>query len=239
MLGLLYLRIGESYRAFDYFSNALSYDPKNVKTLIGAGSIIQEHKEVDVALLKYRVAITQTPNSAHLWNNIAMCFLTKQKYIAAVACLKRALYLAPFEWRISYNLGLVHIRLEQYASAFHFLSSAINLKPDDAGCYMLLGITLEKLDDFENSCAAFEKALELEKDPTCYLNYAIVLVNHNQSIEKAKSLYNAYLAAVQKDNEQDPDVIVPFLSLTCRTNFVVGTTGCIGQTTACWLMSHT
>ena len=56
---------------------------------------------------QYRVAAVQTPNSAHLWNNIGMCFFGKQRYIAAIACLKKALYLDPFEWIISYNLGLV------------------------------------------------------------------------------------------------------------------------------------
>lgn len=53
-----------------------------------------------------------------------------QRYIAAIACLKRALYLGPFEWLISYNLGLAHLHTGQAASAFHYFSSAINLKPD-------------------------------------------------------------------------------------------------------------
>lgn len=33
---------------------------------------------MDVALIKYRVAAVQTPNSAQLWNNIGMCFFGKQ-----------------------------------------------------------------------------------------------------------------------------------------------------------------
>ena len=96
---------------------------------------------------QYRVAAVATPNSAHLWNNIGMCFFGKQRYVAAIACLKKALYLDPFEWIISYNLGLarpplppararltrllsadvaslqVHLATGQTASAFHFLSS--------------------------------------------------------------------------------------------------------------------
>jgi Tfp pilus assembly protein PilF len=60
---------------------------------------------MDVALVKYRVAAVQTPNSAQLWNNIGMCFFGKGKNVAAVACLKRAVYFTPFEWIISYNLG--------------------------------------------------------------------------------------------------------------------------------------
>ena len=70
--------------------NSLTYDPKNAKTILAAGSIIQDNQDMDVALVKYRVAATQTPNSSQLWNNIGMCFFGKGKYVAAVACLKRA-----------------------------------------------------------------------------------------------------------------------------------------------------
>lgn len=64
--------------------------------------------------------------------------LPAQRYIAAIACLKKALYLGPFEWIISYNLGLVHLHTGQYASAFHYFSASINLKPDFAHSYMYL-----------------------------------------------------------------------------------------------------
>lgn len=43
---------------------------------------------------------------------------------------------------------------------------------------MYLGITLNRLNDFESACQAFEKALEIEgNDCTIYMNYAIVLYN--------------------------------------------------------------
>jgi hypothetical protein len=47
--------------------NSLTHDPKNAKTILAAGSIIQDHSDMDVALIKYRVAAVQTPNSAQLW----------------------------------------------------------------------------------------------------------------------------------------------------------------------------
>ena len=92
-------------------------------------------------LYRYRVAAVQTPNSAQLWNNIGMCFFGKQRFVAAIACLKRALFLDPFEWIISYNLGLVHLNTGQYASAFHYFSTSINLKPDFPSSYMYDTIT--------------------------------------------------------------------------------------------------
>ena len=36
-----------------------------------------------------------------------MCFFGKKKYVAAISCLKRAYYFAPFEWRTGYNLGII------------------------------------------------------------------------------------------------------------------------------------
>ena len=100
-MGLLHLRMGENYKAFDFLGNSLTHDPKNPKTILAAGSVIQDHSDMDVALVKYRVAAVQTPNSAQLWNNIGMCFFGKQKYVAAIACLKRALH----EWQRSHCLS--------------------------------------------------------------------------------------------------------------------------------------
>lgn len=59
-------------------------------------------------------------------------------FLQAISCLKRANYLAPFDWKILYNLGLVHLTMQQYASAFHFLSAAINFQPKMGELYMLL-----------------------------------------------------------------------------------------------------
>lgn len=88
-----------------------------------------------------------------------MCFYGKKKYVAAVSCLKRAAYLSQLDYKIQYNLALVHLALgqvqrfthllrilhasringAQYASAFHFISSAINLQPHSAALFNTLG----------------------------------------------------------------------------------------------------
>lgn len=209
-VGLLYLRLGQNYRAFDFLGNSLTHDPKNPKSILAAGSIIQDHNDMDVALIKYRIAAVATPNSAQLWNNIGMCFLGKQRYVAAIACLKRALYLDPFEWIISYNLGLVHLNTDQYASAFHYLSASINLKPDFPSSYMYLGITLSRLDDFENACSAYEKAIRMESDHLFELNYSITLFNHNE-LDQAKAHFREFKQLWNELEEEvknaDPDVM--------------------------------
>jgi Bardet-Biedl syndrome 4 protein len=176
-VGLLYLRTGENFKAFDYLGNAMTVDARNPKTILAAGSIMQDHSDFDVALTKYRVAAVLTPNSAQLWNNIGMCFFGKKNFIAAISCLRRALYLAPFEWIMAYNLGIVFLHTEQYASAFHYLSAAVNLKPDFGSSYVYLAVALSRLDDIDNACSAYEKAISMEIDHVFELNYAITLYN--------------------------------------------------------------
>jgi len=209
-VGLIYLRLGENYKAFDFLGNSLTHDPRNPKTILAAGSIIQDHQDMDVALVKYRVAAVQTPNSAQLWNNIGMCFFGKQRYVAAIACLKRALYLDPFEWIISYNLGLVHLNTGQYASAFHYFSTSINLKPDFPSSYMYLAITLNHLDDFDNACQAYEKAIEMEEDHLFRLNYAITLFNHGDAARAAehfRAFTELYAKLDDEAKNADPEVV--------------------------------
>lgn len=209
-LGLLYLRLGDSPKAFQYLGNALTLDPVNSKALLATGSIIQDRSDHDAALLKYRIVAVHNPNSAPLWNNIGMCFFGKSKYIAAIVCLKKALYLDPFEWITAFNLGIVHLATEQFVSAFHYFNSAITLNPFYATSYMYLGVTLSNLEDYDNAMIAYEKAVSLEEDFLIYLNYAITLHtcgNREKAIEmylKCNTLFNNLGSKV---NDLDSEII--------------------------------
>ncbi|XP_038602328.1 Bardet-Biedl syndrome 4 protein isoform X2 [Tachyglossus aculeatus] len=177
-LGLLYLQLGAYQKAFEHLGNALTYDPTNYKAILAAGSMMQTHGDFDVALTKYRVVANTVPESPPLWNNIGMCFFGKKKFVAAISCLKRANYLAPFDWKILYNLGLVHLTMQQYASAFHFLSAAVNLQPKMGELYMLLAVALTNLEDTENAKRSYEQAVTLDQsNPLVNLNYAVHLYN--------------------------------------------------------------
>jgi Bardet-Biedl syndrome 4 protein len=48
-VGLLYLKLGNNAKAFEYLGNSLTYDPKNAKTILAAGSIIQDNQDMDVS----------------------------------------------------------------------------------------------------------------------------------------------------------------------------------------------
>ena len=208
-LGLLYLRLSENLKSFQYLGNALTLDPINTKALLATGSIIQDRSDHDAALLKYRIIAVYNPNSAQLWNNIAMCFFGKGKNVATIACLKKAQYLDPFEWIIAYNLGIAHLSTSQYASSFHYFNAAISLNPFFASSYMYLALALSYLGDIDNACLAYEKAIGLEEDFLIYLNYAITLQNFSKKV-KAKEMFLKFKVLFEKldsvARELDPDI---------------------------------
>ena len=47
------------------------------------------------------------------WQVFIVIFL-----LQAISCLKRATYMAPFEWKILYNLGIIHLTMQQYPYKF-------------------------------------------------------------------------------------------------------------------------
>ena len=72
---------------------------------------------------------------------------------------------------------------------------------------MYLGITLDKLNDFEAACQAFEKALELQpNDCSIFLNYAIVIHNRGYT-SLAKTLFmkseEIFLKMDDEDKEEE------------------------------------
>uniref|UniRef100_A0A8C1A599 Bardet-Biedl syndrome 4 n=1 Tax=Cyprinus carpio carpio TaxID=630221 RepID=A0A8C1A599_CYPCA len=144
-LGLLYMQLGKHQKAFEHLGNSLTYHPNNFKAILAAVVMMHTHRDYDVAMNKYRVAAHSVPESPPLWHNIGMCFFGKKKYVSVSSRL-RALskYLSPFDWKILYNLGLVHLTMQQYASAFQLLSAAINLQPRMSELYMLLAAKYHK-----------------------------------------------------------------------------------------------
>lgn len=91
---------------------------------IAMGTILQEIKQdIDGAFQRYRQSnVFECPI---LWNNLGICFASKSKYVAAITCLKRAFFLHPLDWRINYNLGLINLKLKQYASSFQFFKNTV------------------------------------------------------------------------------------------------------------------
>lgn len=209
-IGALYLKIGNTEDAFDYFCRAMKKDSSFSNALMGVASIHQDKFKYEQALISYKLASVSNPNSPLVWNNLGLCFFAKQKYIAAVTCLKKAIYLDPFEWIIAFNLGLVYLQQKQYASSFNYMNCAANLKNDFYLIYFFLGIILSKLGDIYNAIPYYEKSLELNENYLTYYNYTLSLVQSDMienAKEKFKIFYNLYQANREANLEYDAEIM--------------------------------
>jgi Bardet-Biedl syndrome 4 protein len=164
-------------QAFDMFGRCLLSDPFNHPAVLAMGTMLQQHGEPHAGLMKYRVlANSHHLNSSLMWNNIGMAFYHRQKFIAVsyplneltrkfcdlqgLACLKRALYLAPMDWRLLHNLGLICLRSHQYASANIYLTAAALINPEHGQTFHWLAVTLVQLDDYRNAMQSYEYAMQ-------------------------------------------------------------------------------
>ncbi|KNC52973.1 uncharacterized protein AMSG_12239 [Thecamonas trahens ATCC 50062] len=235
-LGELHMAANDEMQAFNQLGKSLSHNPRDVGTLLAVASVMQCNADYDGALAKLRAVAQLAPNAPQLWNNIGMCFYGKGKAVAAISCLKRALFLAPFEWLVNYNLGIVHLAQAQPASAFHFLNAAVRLNPDLAAGFMYLGVTLSKLGDFANACTAYDKAMglagKIEQNAQTKadvlripLNYAITCHRFGDTARAARMFmqFEASLAAADEPYSVPPELAKPLEAL--RGLYGVGKSG--------------
>lgn len=79
------------------------------KALIALGAILQSRNDVDGALNKYKAIEASQLECAEIFSNIGLCFYKKKKLIAAIACLKKSIWMAPLNFSCLYNLGLIYL----------------------------------------------------------------------------------------------------------------------------------
>nr|XP_040219935.2 Bardet-Biedl syndrome 4 protein homolog [Anopheles coluzzii] len=192
-IGILYLKINEYQRAFEKLLDATATDSKHTSALLALGSILQSKNDIDGALNKYKRISNLTDESSEVWSNIGLCFFKKQKFIAAISCLRKATWVSPLNFNALYNLGLVLVTAQQYVSAFQTLAAAITLRPEHAECYMLLGTCLRHLNDPGNAYLSLEKSTMLPdavKNPLIYLNFALYCYEVGKSDQSVLYLSN-------------------------------------------------
>jgi Bardet-Biedl syndrome 4 protein len=210
-LGSLYLKAKDYEKAVDYFNKVLEVDKKYSKSLLGLAAINQLNGKFEEAYELLSMGFSSNNNSAYLWNNLGMWFFAKEKKIFAATCLKRALYLAPFEWFISFNLGLVYLKNEQYVTAFVHMNTAANLSKNQPNVYLYLAIICSELNNDGNAKNCFERALSLKEDPIILFNYIIFLLKKKmfkEAKEKFDKLKDINSKLKKKNEEIDAQIPV-------------------------------
>jgi Bardet-Biedl syndrome 4 protein len=162
-----------------------SVTQSNLPFSLAVGGVLQARGDYDSALFRYKLA--NAFESSSLWNNIALCFSSRNRKVGAISCLQRAIYLNPLDWRISFNLAILLMQLNQFASAFHFFKASASFSGGAPHVLDMLSFCLERLQDDINANQAHASAIKaaiVVGFPNPILNYCVFL--HNKDEEKNK-----------------------------------------------------
>ncbi len=213
-IATLYLKLDDKDNAEKSFEKAINISPEYSSGILGLSSIYQFQGEYDKSFDLYKLSQNTNPNSAAVWNNIGLCFLSTGKNIYASTCLTKAFYLEPFTWGIAFNLGISLMQIGMYASAFVYMNTALKLKSDDYRIYMCLGIILGELNDPNNAVTYYNKALSYGENHLVLFNYTITLVK-NEMYGQARSIYGRFRGCFtgnsNEENAEEINEIIPSL----------------------------
>ena len=110
-------------------------------------------------------AVASDPDSADAWGELGMIFDAHHYFAEALSCYRRALQLAPDDFRWNYHLAITLDReagpIDEVVAAFEKAAAA---EPGYPPLYYLVGTALQRHGRYADARRAFERALELDPE---------------------------------------------------------------------------
>lgn len=130
MLGLSAWKAGDYPKAEKAFDNALSIDPKHVKSLINSSRLFIDQKRNDEAIERLTRAVELDPDSPDIHHLLAETYRTVGNTDAAVVAYRRVIDLKEGDaWSMN-NLALILLETDRAEEAVSLLTEAVELKPN-------------------------------------------------------------------------------------------------------------
>ncbi|NIM49954.1 MAG: tetratricopeptide repeat protein [Gemmatimonadales bacterium] len=159
MLGLSAWKAGDYLTAESAFEEALSDDPRHVKSLLGLGRVLIETDRSDEAIQEIEFALEIDPASGQAWRLMGRALHELGRVDEAIATYLDAIALDEHDvWSMN-NLGYVYIQHGRFVDALGPLARAVELAPDVAVFQNNLGIALERAGYVGSAAEAFRAAL--------------------------------------------------------------------------------
>lgn len=125
-------------------------------------------KQIDMVVASLASCKPLAWSSAAFWNNLGLCYLMKNRLIACLGCLLRAIQIEPLDWRINCNLAIACAHVGLLSRAFIFINASLGLHPDrakygtqhseksdlmnlDSSIKSLMAVCLAEMDDLDGS----------------------------------------------------------------------------------------
>jgi len=165
VLAQLYFDSKQNQKAVDDLNTAIGKDPKNVSALMLLGMIYNDEKDYKAAADAYEKLLAISPKSGSALNNLAYIYSEYLNQLdRAYELAQRARDLLPDDASTADTLGWILYKKTQYPSALSLLQQSANKLPDEPDAQFHLGMTYYMMDEEEPARAAFQRALQSNKE---------------------------------------------------------------------------
>lgn len=190
-----YLRNDIWKTEIDLLSDSVEKAPNNIRPYISLGVKYMAINQVEKAKDLYKQAekiykknpeIHQKDWVALLYHNAGTAAMREKKNEKAIRLLLKAIDIDPLSWETHVNLGYLFFITGDVKNAQRALVNAVEIKPEKAEIYSMLGRALYADNKYELAIAALKRGIELDKLRELQLNLvAVYLASKNQQMAKS------------------------------------------------------
>ena len=163
-LGNIYLAKGMLNEAGAEYRQVLQMDPNNGGAHNGLANLYYRQRKFEDAMAEYLQAIQMNPNLAEANLDLGNAYYEKKQYPQAAVYFKKYTELAPKD-AVGYFMLAKAYQVQKdstlFPQAIAMSERAVKLDPSNDGAWYLLASLNRDLKNYEQSAAAFRKAMEL------------------------------------------------------------------------------
>jgi len=163
-LGFTYKEMGNYDDAISAFKSVVEEKPEDVLAHNHMGTIYYQKKDYQKSIACFRKGLQVDPNHPILQYNLAKCYEAENQFTEAVRCYEIALKARPGWLDALRDFSELLIKCQKTDEARNIVTRTIELNPNDARLYMLLGEVYLNEFDFDSAITTFNEADTLEEN---------------------------------------------------------------------------
>lgn len=194
-LAALFLHAGDPARALTQAKDALARDPKSklaTKVMLEANIAL---KQYSVAQLVFLRAAKLSPDDPEVYYDLGRIHLLQNHPNRARTQFEKALEVKGDYAPALAQLASIALSQESYSAAVTHLRKLLQVNGKDPAAHLNLGVAYKGLGQFDQAMQEYDAAQKLDPNLAgVYLNRGILLSHHKDAPERAKELFQKYIA---------------------------------------------
>ncbi len=160
LLGLLYAKTGEIYKAIDHFKKAINLDPRQATYHNNISNAYKIIGDADLAMRHLHTSLQLDPNHAESFNNLGSLYYTKGAIKDAQLYFEKAIRLNPASYEAHYNLANCYIKQDMVLQAITHYQAVLRLNATHSHARLNLAMSYVLVHDYTQALPLLEEAVQ-------------------------------------------------------------------------------